>query len=105
MLHCHFSGAFLFSSILGVNLFAGRLGRCVALPTNDILPRRFAPNDTIPVNLPSSYSNKTLEELCSRNNTQLIQYLNGDKTVSGIDPITFLPAVRDKTECLMCSEM
>nr|CAB3265895.1 sodium channel protein type 4 subunit alpha B-like [Phallusia mammillata] len=87
----------LIFSILGVNLFGGQFGRCVAMPTSDILPRRFSdPAD-------SRFVNATLWEQCNPNNTELLRYLSGEIPAQ-LATKNILPAVTDKKECLQCSQ-
>ena len=84
-------------------MFGGRFGRCVALPTKDILPYRVEPNDTEGFRRALSPPNLTLAEQCSPNNTQLMKYLRGELTSLDIDPVEVLPAVRNKSECEDCA--
>ncbi|XP_076808311.1 sodium channel protein type 3 subunit alpha-like isoform X3 [Clavelina lepadiformis] len=91
----------LIFSILGVNLFGGKFGRCVSLPTHDILPYRHNENESLTyssIDIPLS-----LEDQCSANNTLFIMYMKKEVTrnISGL----VLPAIKDKNQCTRCAQL
>ena len=82
----------IFFSILGVNFFGGKFGRCVALKTSEILPAYD----------PSVGNATSWEERCDVNNTHFIEYLKGFPLDQSLLPV--LPEIYNKTECNLCRE-
>ena len=94
-----------FFRILGVNMFAGKFGRCVALPTGDILPMRVGPNETEDFKESLLPTNQSLSEQCSPGNILLAQYFRGEVRLSEDNLTAILPAVKNKVECVQCANM
>nr|XP_026692353.1 sodium channel protein type 4 subunit alpha B-like isoform X2 [Ciona intestinalis] len=86
----------LIFSILGVNIFGGRFGRCVSLMTGDIMPNP-RPEDIV--------GNNTIYDKCLVNNTLLFDYLRGIITSRDISSDLVLPIIRNRTECELCANM
>lgn len=82
-------------SILGVNLFGGKFGRCVAVRAKVILPA--AKN--------FSQSNIDIMEKCSAENRHFVEYLENPirfKEFNNFDLETILPKIYNKNNCLDC---
>jgi len=86
-------------------MFAGKFGRCVALPNGDILPMRVWANETEDFRKRLSPTNQSLAEQCSSSNTVLLSYLNKEVKFFEDNSSQVLPAVRDKHECEICANM
>ena len=86
-------------------MFAGKFGRCVALPSGDILPMRVLANETEDFRKKLPPTNQSLVQQCSHTNIMLLRYLNKEFENFEGNLSNLLPAVRNKHECELCATL